>query len=52
MKLASFRANGKDRIGISIDDTTLIEISGPRSILELIEEGSEAGSEREQVFDE
>jgi 2-keto-4-pentenoate hydratase/2-oxohepta-3-ene-1,7-dioic acid hydratase in catechol pathway len=40
VKLASFRADGRDRIGILIDDT-LIEILGPGSILELIEAGSE-----------
>ncbi len=41
MKLASFRAGGKDRIGISFDGAILVEISGPGSILELIETGSE-----------
>ena len=41
MRLASFRAGGKDRIGISPDGHTLVEISGPRSILELIETGQE-----------
>jgi 2-keto-4-pentenoate hydratase/2-oxohepta-3-ene-1,7-dioic acid hydratase in catechol pathway len=41
VKLASFHAGGKDRIGILIDGTTLIEVSGPGSILELIEAGSE-----------
>jgi 2-keto-4-pentenoate hydratase/2-oxohepta-3-ene-1,7-dioic acid hydratase in catechol pathway len=40
VKLASFRADGQDRIGISIDDTTLMEVWGPGSILELIEAGS------------
>jgi 2-keto-4-pentenoate hydratase/2-oxohepta-3-ene-1,7-dioic acid hydratase in catechol pathway len=39
MRLASFHAGGKDRIGISTDERTLVEISGPRSILELIETG-------------
>jgi 2-keto-4-pentenoate hydratase/2-oxohepta-3-ene-1,7-dioic acid hydratase in catechol pathway len=41
MRLASFRAAGKDRIGISLDGSTLSEISGPRSILELIETGED-----------
>jgi 2-keto-4-pentenoate hydratase/2-oxohepta-3-ene-1,7-dioic acid hydratase in catechol pathway len=41
VKLASFRVGGADRIGISLDGVTLVEISGPRSILELIEAGSE-----------
>jgi 2-keto-4-pentenoate hydratase/2-oxohepta-3-ene-1,7-dioic acid hydratase in catechol pathway len=41
VKLASFRAGGKDRIGISFDGAILVEISGPGSILELIETGSE-----------
>jgi len=53
VKLASFRAGGKDRIGIALDDATLIDISGPRSILELIEEGSEvkAGAEKYPIND-
>ena len=41
VKLASFRAGGRDRIGISSGGDTLIEISGPSSILELIETGRE-----------
>jgi 2-keto-4-pentenoate hydratase/2-oxohepta-3-ene-1,7-dioic acid hydratase in catechol pathway len=41
VKLGSFHAGGKDRIGILIDDATLIEVSGPGSILELIEAGSQ-----------
>jgi 2-keto-4-pentenoate hydratase/2-oxohepta-3-ene-1,7-dioic acid hydratase in catechol pathway len=41
MRLASFRAGGKDRIGISPDGKTLAEISGARSLLELIETGQE-----------
>ncbi|MGB6943488.1 MAG: fumarylacetoacetate hydrolase family protein [Bryobacteraceae bacterium] len=41
MRLASFRAGGKDRIGISPDGSTLVEISGPCSILELVETGQE-----------
>jgi 2-keto-4-pentenoate hydratase/2-oxohepta-3-ene-1,7-dioic acid hydratase in catechol pathway len=41
VRLASFHAGGKDRIGISTDERTLVEISGPRSILELIESGQE-----------
>jgi 2-keto-4-pentenoate hydratase/2-oxohepta-3-ene-1,7-dioic acid hydratase in catechol pathway len=39
VRLASFHARGKDRIGTSLDGATLIEISGPRCILELIESG-------------
>ena len=39
MRLASFHARGKDRIGVSLDGTTLTEIPGPRSMLELIESG-------------
>jgi 2-keto-4-pentenoate hydratase/2-oxohepta-3-ene-1,7-dioic acid hydratase in catechol pathway len=41
VKLASFRADGQDRIGISHDGATLIEISGPRTMLELIETAQE-----------
>jgi 2-keto-4-pentenoate hydratase/2-oxohepta-3-ene-1,7-dioic acid hydratase in catechol pathway len=41
VRLASFRAGGKDRIGIVGDDNRLLEIAGPRSILELIETGQE-----------
>ncbi len=41
MRLASFRAGGQDRIGISPDGKTLVEISGPRSLLELVETGQE-----------
>ena len=41
MKLASFHAGGKDRIGVSLDGATLAEISSPRSILELIESGEQ-----------
>jgi len=42
VKLASFRAGGKDRIGIAIDDATLMAIPGSGSVLELIEAGSYA----------
>jgi 2-keto-4-pentenoate hydratase/2-oxohepta-3-ene-1,7-dioic acid hydratase in catechol pathway len=42
MKLASFHAGGKDRIGIAIGGTTLLEIPGGHSMLELIEAGSYA----------
>ena len=48
MRLASFHAAGKDRIGFSPDGASLIEISGPRSILELIETGSEIVPSGEQ----
>ena len=41
MKLASFRAGGKDRIGVSLDGETLIAISGAGSLLELIESGAD-----------
>jgi 2-keto-4-pentenoate hydratase/2-oxohepta-3-ene-1,7-dioic acid hydratase in catechol pathway len=41
VRLASFHAGGKDRIGVSLDGASLIEISGPRSVLELIEAGSD-----------
>jgi 2-keto-4-pentenoate hydratase/2-oxohepta-3-ene-1,7-dioic acid hydratase in catechol pathway len=41
MRLASFHAGGQDRIGVSDDRETLMEIAGPRSILELIEAGAE-----------
>ena len=41
MRLASFRAGGQDRIGISPDGKTLLGISGARSLLELIETGQE-----------
>jgi 2-keto-4-pentenoate hydratase/2-oxohepta-3-ene-1,7-dioic acid hydratase in catechol pathway len=41
VRLASFQAAGKDRIGFSPDGVSLIEIAGPRSVLELIETGSE-----------
>jgi 2-keto-4-pentenoate hydratase/2-oxohepta-3-ene-1,7-dioic acid hydratase in catechol pathway len=41
VRLASFHVDGKDRIGISRDEHTLVEISGPRTILELIETGHE-----------
>jgi 2-keto-4-pentenoate hydratase/2-oxohepta-3-ene-1,7-dioic acid hydratase in catechol pathway len=41
VKLASFHAGGKDRIGVSLDGDTLIGISGPSSILELIETAQE-----------
>jgi len=40
VKLASFHAGGQDRVGILADDTTLIEIPGAHSLLELIEAGS------------
>lgn len=49
MRLASFHAGGRDRIGISSDGETLIEISGPRSILELIETGPEAVADVHQT---
>jgi 2-keto-4-pentenoate hydratase/2-oxohepta-3-ene-1,7-dioic acid hydratase in catechol pathway len=39
VRLASFHARGQDRIGISEDGLSLIEIEGPHSILELIETG-------------
>jgi 2-keto-4-pentenoate hydratase/2-oxohepta-3-ene-1,7-dioic acid hydratase in catechol pathway len=39
VRLASFHARGQDRIGVSLDGATLNEISRPRSILELIENG-------------
>ncbi len=39
VRLASFRSEGQDRIGISVDGVTLMECSGPSSILELIETG-------------
>jgi 2-keto-4-pentenoate hydratase/2-oxohepta-3-ene-1,7-dioic acid hydratase in catechol pathway len=42
MKLASFHAGGKDRIGIAIDGTTLMAMPGLHSVLELIEAGSYA----------
>ena len=53
MKLASFHARGADRIGFTSDGATLVEISGPRSILELIEAGSEvvAGAEKHSAAD-
>ena len=41
MKLASFHAGGRDRIGVSKDGEYLNEITGPGSILELIESGAE-----------
>ncbi len=41
MRLASFRAGGKDRIGFSADGETLLEISGPSSLLDLIETGQQ-----------
>jgi len=41
VKLASFHAAGKDRIGVSPDGVSLIELSGPRTVLDLIETGSE-----------
>jgi 2-keto-4-pentenoate hydratase/2-oxohepta-3-ene-1,7-dioic acid hydratase in catechol pathway len=41
VRLASFHARGKDRIGITIDGASLIEIAGAHSLLELIEEGAE-----------
>jgi len=41
VKLASFRAAGQDRIGISLDGDTLVEVSGPSNILDLIETGHE-----------
>jgi len=40
MKLASFRAGGKDRIGVAIDGTTLKAMPTGHSMLELIEAGS------------
>jgi 2-keto-4-pentenoate hydratase/2-oxohepta-3-ene-1,7-dioic acid hydratase in catechol pathway len=39
VRLASFHAGGKDRIGVSSDGKTLIEILGPKTLLELIEDG-------------
>jgi 2-keto-4-pentenoate hydratase/2-oxohepta-3-ene-1,7-dioic acid hydratase in catechol pathway len=53
VKLASFHARGADRIGFTSDGATLVEISGPRSILELIEAGSEvvAGAEKHSAAD-
>jgi 2-keto-4-pentenoate hydratase/2-oxohepta-3-ene-1,7-dioic acid hydratase in catechol pathway len=42
MKLASFHAGGRDRIGIAIDGTTLMAMPGVGSVLELIEAGSYA----------
>jgi 2-keto-4-pentenoate hydratase/2-oxohepta-3-ene-1,7-dioic acid hydratase in catechol pathway len=41
VRLASFHARGKDRIGIVQDGATLIEFSGAHSILELIETGQQ-----------
>jgi 2-keto-4-pentenoate hydratase/2-oxohepta-3-ene-1,7-dioic acid hydratase in catechol pathway len=41
VRLASFHAGGRDRIGVSLDGATLREISSPRSILELIESGEQ-----------
>jgi 2-keto-4-pentenoate hydratase/2-oxohepta-3-ene-1,7-dioic acid hydratase in catechol pathway len=41
VKLASFHARGKDRVGVLLDGATLIEVSGVRSILELIEDGAD-----------
>jgi 2-keto-4-pentenoate hydratase/2-oxohepta-3-ene-1,7-dioic acid hydratase in catechol pathway len=41
VKLASFHTGGKDRIGVSLGGDTLIGLSGPGSILELIETGQE-----------
>jgi 2-keto-4-pentenoate hydratase/2-oxohepta-3-ene-1,7-dioic acid hydratase in catechol pathway len=40
VKLASFHGRGQDRIGL-LRDGAIAEISGPRSIIELIEEGAE-----------
>jgi 2-keto-4-pentenoate hydratase/2-oxohepta-3-ene-1,7-dioic acid hydratase in catechol pathway len=40
VRLASFRARGQDRIGLSDDGDRLIEIAGPGGILDLIESGS------------
>jgi len=37
VRLASFQAGGRDRIGVSFDGLTLIGLDGPRSLLELIE---------------
>jgi 2-keto-4-pentenoate hydratase/2-oxohepta-3-ene-1,7-dioic acid hydratase in catechol pathway len=42
MRLASFHARGKDRIGI-VEDGRAAEIAGPASILELIESGAGFG---------
>ena len=39
MKLASFHGRGLDRIGVSLDGETITEISGFRSVLEVIESG-------------
>jgi 2-keto-4-pentenoate hydratase/2-oxohepta-3-ene-1,7-dioic acid hydratase in catechol pathway len=41
MKLASFRAADKDRVGFSLDGVTLTEIAGSPSILDLIESSGE-----------
>jgi 2-keto-4-pentenoate hydratase/2-oxohepta-3-ene-1,7-dioic acid hydratase in catechol pathway len=41
VRLASFHARGKDRIGILYGGATLIEISGMHSMLELIETGQQ-----------
>ncbi len=41
MKLASFRAEGLDRVGLSADGETIHEISGFRDILDLIEAGTD-----------
>jgi 2-keto-4-pentenoate hydratase/2-oxohepta-3-ene-1,7-dioic acid hydratase in catechol pathway len=47
VKLASFHARGKDRIGFSVDGVSLNEIAGPRSILDLIEAGADIQSSGE-----
>ncbi len=41
MKLASFRAEGLDRVGLSADGETIHEISGFRDILDLMEAGTD-----------
>jgi 2-keto-4-pentenoate hydratase/2-oxohepta-3-ene-1,7-dioic acid hydratase in catechol pathway len=41
VKLASFRAGGRDRVGVSFDGSTIAGIAGASSLLELIESGTE-----------
>jgi 2-keto-4-pentenoate hydratase/2-oxohepta-3-ene-1,7-dioic acid hydratase in catechol pathway len=48
MKLASFHAGGKDRVGIAIDGGTLMAIPGTHSVLDLIEAGSYAFTSAER----
>ncbi|HTW65461.1 MAG TPA: fumarylacetoacetate hydrolase family protein [Bryobacteraceae bacterium] len=47
MKLASFRADGRDRIGFLAEGATLMEIDGPSSILDLIESEAEVRTSHE-----